>query len=63
MQIILNIPQHIYNMFMAWVEKYPQIRILKKRESVEGVHHPYLASQAVLSQDWDSAEDDHWDNY
>ncbi|MEM9884805.1 MAG: hypothetical protein AAF849_02865 [Bacteroidota bacterium] len=29
----------------------------------EEPHFPYKASIPVLSEDWDQAEDDHWDNY
>lgn len=65
MQIILNIPQQVYALFLEWVNKYPQIKILKRGniDTNDRVHQPYIASHAVLAQDWDSPEDDHWDNY
>ena len=55
-------PKQVYNLFLAWINKYPQIKIIKKDKKTDA-HQPYLASHAVLAQDWDSPEDDHWDNY
>lgn len=65
MQIILNIPHQVYALFLEWLNKYPQIKILKRGniDANDKVHQTYIASHTVLAQDWDSPEDDHWDNY
>lgn len=65
MQIIINIPKQIYGLFLEWISKYPQIKIVKSpdKDKAEEVHQPYIASHPILAQDWDSPEDDHWDNY
>ncbi|KAB1063172.1 hypothetical protein F3059_11045 [Salibacter halophilus] len=35
----------------------------KTLEELADKHHHYKISTPVLSEDWDSEEDDHWDNY
>ncbi len=32
-------------------------------ENINDVHYPYKASMKSLEEDWNSPEDDHWDNY